>query len=192
MTRFLFAILTVFFVSFLNPLIGELQLEYRTAAFFPFSHRFRDLYGNVGTNYQIEARTTNCFETCGCTCFETWANLDYFSKQGRSNHCCKSRVDILNVSLGMNYVLPICYYLDAYAGIGGCVARVELKNKSCCFHEKNYKNPAGILVKTGLRYYIETYCFLDFFADYLYQPVRYHHRVDIGGFRTGVGIGIRL
>jgi hypothetical protein len=69
---------------------------------------------------------------------------------------------------------------------------VHLKNKSQCTHQTVSKWAVGGVLKTGIYYTVCERIFIDFFVDYLYQPVSFHHRVDVGGFKTGVGVGVKF
>lgn len=169
---------------------AQLTVEVRSAAVFQTSKHFREHYGSVLPSYQIELRTTPCFYPC----WENWANYDYSTKKHQVRHCCdgKSKIEIHNFSLGVDYVFNSCGNFDFYVGLGPALAVVKLKNHSCFFKKKKVNNPFGVVVKTGMRYYFFSRLFLDIFVDYLYQPVNYHHRVDLGGFKTGAGIGLQF
>lgn len=192
MNKIIFKAFFTFLLCYLIPLTAELQttIEIRSAAFFHSSKLFRRLYGNVGTSYELEVSTRfqDCLELDN---IEIWANYDQFSKHGKVRHCegAKTRIDIYDISLGLNYIYPFCNCFEAYAGIGSSLSSVVLKNKSCCFHEKKSKLAAGIVLKSGIVYYLSCQIFLDLFVDYLYQPVNFHHRVDVGGVKIGGGIG---
>ena len=82
------------------PLFAEFQssIEIRSAAFFHGSKRFKEIYGNVGASYQLEA-TTQLYN-----CLDGWANFDWFSKHGKSDGFNDTtRVSIANTSLGIKF-----------------------------------------------------------------------------------------
>lgn len=177
----------------------ENNLELRAAAFFPSSHLFKEIYGNVGTNYQIEANTrfndyhipSYCLE---CIIIpETFVNFDWYTKKGRSvGFKDPTRISIADVSLGGKLSFDLCHSFSPYAGIGVSLSRIRLKNKSHCTHEEVSKLAWGGLVKSGIKYEINCDLFLDLFVDYLYQPVHFHKTEDIGGFKIGFGVGTKL
>lgn len=181
----------LFFLLYLNlcPLMAEIEssLEIRSAVFFHSSHRFREIYGNVGGSYQLEASTK--FNDC----FETWVNFDWFSKHGKSEGFEDStRVRIANISLGIKFPYQICEQFTAYFGIGPSLSRIWLKNDGQCSHERVSKLAIGGVLKTGVYYFINKCIFIDVFVDYLYQPVHFETHIDIGGFKTGVGVGVKF
>lgn len=183
-------VLFVTFLVFLCPIVAESQdinVEIRFAAFFHSSERFREIYGNVGACYQLEASTQ-----LG-NCMDGWANLDWFSDHDKSKECNTStRVNIANISFGLKYPYRFCEKYIAYIGIGPSISGIWLKNKSQCKHERVSKVAVGGVLKTGIYYFITCNIFLDFFVDYLYQPVHFNRHVDIGGIKTGIGIGTQF
>ena len=98
MTKFIFAIsLTLLIVKNIQPICAEHKssVALRGAAFVPASERFRDIYGDVGANYQIEACTDLT------RCLDGWLNANWFMKHGKSDGLHDpTRVNIANLSLG--------------------------------------------------------------------------------------------
>lgn len=166
------------------PLMSmETTVELRAAAFFPSSDRFRDIYGKVIGDIQIEAST----QWPGC--LESWVNLDFLSKHGKSiGGEDPTKVNIANVSFGINMPYQFCEY-TFYIGIGPSFSRIWLKNQSCS-EEKVSKLAYGGVLKSGVCYFLTECIFLDVFVDYLYQPVHFETKVDIGGFKIGAGLGV--
>jgi len=160
------------------------KVEFRSAAFFHSAKRFREIYGDVGPSFQFEA-SMRCFEI-----MEAWINVDWFSKQRSHGDCCHSRINLPNFSFGINYVYPFSRRFDLYCGGGPSLGRITLKNKSCCIREKKSKYILGVVFKSGVRYYIFDDLFIDLFVDYIVQRVDYKHHVDVGGLKTGLGIGV--
>lgn len=185
MHKFLsFTIILIF--ANLCPIVAEIpnvDVEIRSAAFFHSSKRFREIYGNVGGSYQLEVSTYLCDN------FVSWVNFDWYSKHKKSKECA-SRIRIENISFGIKYPYQFCNF-TAYVGIGPSISRVFLKNKTrCCRRERLSKLAFGGILKTGVNYFITEDVFLDLFFDYLYQPIHFDTWVDIGGIKTGVGVGI--
>jgi len=182
-------ILFILFLLNLHIFGAEIDIEGRSAAFFHSSKHFRDTYGNVGGCYAIEASTT--LEDC----WSGWANLDWFSRRGHSVwiwHDDRTRVKIANLSVGIKYDFKLNDRFTAYIGIGPSLARVSMKNKWEIVHHHFSKFAFGGIAKGGFDYFMTDYIFLNFFVDYLYQPVHFHSRMDIGGTKVGGGIGIRF
>jgi hypothetical protein len=183
-TFFLFLLITN-----ICPLFAEFQssIEIRSSAFFHSSKRFREIYGNAGASYQVEA-STKIYD-----CFDGWANFDWFSKHGKSvGFNDPTRVSIANISLGIKSPYQFSEKFTAYIGIGPSLSKIWLKNKSHCSHENVSKWAIGGILKTGVYYFINKSIFIDVFADYLYQPVHFETHVDIGGFKIGAGLGIKF
>lgn len=172
------------------------SFEFRGAGFFHSSHRFREIYGNVGTSYQIEAAGN--FNCCNLDCNLGWfANVDWTQKKGRSEGLNDpTKMSIANLSFGLKYLYPFFCNYTAYAGIGPSFSRIALDNHHS--HQRSHNNrynsriAIGGIIKTGVLYSINCNLFLDGFVDYLYQPVNYSTNVDIGGFKLGAGIGYKF
>ena len=176
----------------LIPLTGSLHadrglsVEGRVSAFFPLSQCFRDAYGDVGACYGIEVSKTFCKS------YDAWVDADYFTKERYQDGCCSSEVDIVNTSIGARYRFGWTPCLTSYVGIGPGLSWLYFKNKSCCDEGSHTKLVAGLVVKTGIFYQFYKCYFVDLFVDYSYLPVKFESTIDIGGFKTGLGLGMRF
>lgn len=189
MTKIAFKIFFLLLITNISPVLAEFQssIKFRSAAFFHSSERFREIYGNVGASYQVEA-SSKLSDYC-----EGWANFDWFSKHGKSDGLNDStRVSIANISLGIKFPYQFYEKFTAYIGIGPCPSKIWLRNKSQCGHETVSKWTIGGVLKTGVCYFISKRVFIDVFVDYLYQPIHFETHVDIGGIKTGIGIGYKF
>lgn len=193
MKKTLLAITSCLFLSKITPALADTTIEFRSGAFFPMSDRFRDIYGKVGADYEVELTTT-----VFC-CMEGWANFTWYPKQGHvGHHCGSSHLNIANFSFGLKKSWAVCDCFCFYGGIGPIFGGVWLENKMrCCSRcdrkkEKDSAFAVGGIVKTGILYYFTCNLFLDLFVDYFYEPAFFHHHVDIGGFRTGLGLGVKF
>ena len=168
--------------------IESSTLELRGAAFFPSAKRFRGIYGNVSSCYELESVVSFCSP------WEGWVNFDWYSKNGRSIGLHDdTRVSIANGSFGIRYKYPCggCYV--PYLGIGPSFAGIHIKNKLCNHHTEEKSNfVVGGVVKAGVYWYFCNDWFIDFFVDYLYQPKHYETRVDLGAVKPGIGIGVKF
>lgn len=182
-----------FFLSLLAALVltsgflsavSENSIEIRSSAFFHSSKRFREVYGNVGPSFGLEA-TKNI---CG---FDTFVNLDYFNKRRCQSECCHTRIEIINGSFGLKYQYNFCF-ADAYLGVGPSLSRANLWENSCCGNSKRSKVAIGVVFKSGLIYQLCDCYFLDFFADYIYQPIHFSRHIDLGGVKIGLGLGVKF
>lgn len=177
-------IVLFFFPSFL--LTEEAgRIEVRFAPFIHSSKLFREIYRNTGIVYEIQASAKFL------TCFEVWSNLDWFSRRGRSVGLHeKTQVNISNCSVGVNFIYPYSCQFSFYCGAGPSVGTIWVHNKSHYVKERVYKTVVGGIFKVGMYFNLARNLFLDVFVDYLYQPVKFENRVNIGGFKPGVGIGV--
>lgn len=158
------------------------DIEFRTAAFFPSSNLFREIYGDVGASFQFET-------SFNWNCWNIWENIDWLSMHGKPIGCHGSTsINIFNVSAGIKFPYTVFDCLSIYAGIGPNIASVWLKNKTHCCHEKTSRLAIGAVFKTGVYYYITNNLSLEVFADYLYQPVHFEKWINMGGVKLGAGI----
>lgn len=180
----------LFLVSYLSPVCAEFEssIEFRSAAFFHSSERFREIYDDVGASYQLEASTELW------RCLDAWANVDWFSKHGKSDGFKDpTKVEIANFSFGIKYPYQFCSQLVGYLGIGPSLGRIWLKDKYRCHCRRSVsKFIAGGVLKSSVYYFFNRCLFVDVFLDYLYQPVHFHRNVDIGGVKIGLGIGAQF
>lgn len=189
MNKILFKMSLVLLCLTLCPLFAECQssVEIRSAAFFHSSKRFREIYGNVGACYEFEISTKLH------SCCDAWTNFDWFSKHGKSDGFSDpTRVSIANISLGLKFPYQFSEQFTAYIGIGPSLSRIMLKNKYQSGTENTSKLAVGGVLKTGINYSIYKNVFVDLFFDYLYQPVNFETNVDIGGIKTGIGVGVKF
>ena len=190
MRRFIL-LLSVTVTSYIQA--REIPIEARVSAFFHSSKRFRDLYGDVGPSYSLEG-ATSIHKTLW-----VWADLDWFyahrshepvyTQSIDYDEVTKSTVDIVNLSFGLKYVYTASAHWKLYGGLGPVVGKIFLKNISLSYEDRVNKYIAGGVAKIGAHYTFSGGVFLDLFVDYLYQPVRFHTTVDVGGLKTGLGLG---
>lgn len=181
-------------VLFFIPLVAgsvENTIEIRGAALYHSSKLFREIYGKIGTDYQVQFATRFCD-------FELWGNIDGFAKSGKSvGFADSTHIHVVNLSVGLSYLYKMNCQLTLYLGAGPCFAGIWMKNKLTNHsHETVDKTAFGSLFKAGLYYNITDWFFIDIFVDYVYQPVHFnhkrHHSIDIGGLKPGVGLGINF
>jgi hypothetical protein len=161
---------------------SENSFEIRSGAFIHSSGVFRSIYGNVKPFVGFEVGRKFSENYAG------FVDLDYFSKNKKRN-CCTSDIEIINGSFGLKYLYPLRSNIDGYLGSGPSFSRVNLREKSCCEKEKHSKVAVGLVLKSGITYNFFHAYYFNFFVDYLFQPVNLGRHVDIGGVKTGIGIG---
>jgi outer membrane protein len=117
--------------------------------------------------------------------------LDFFTKKRKIEGCGRTRADVYSLSLGVKYILPTCTCFDLYVGLGPNISWLHINDRLMCGEECTRKCSFGGVVKTGINYYFCDNLFIDIFVDYLYQPTKIHHKhIDIGGLKTGIGLGV--
>lgn len=163
---------------------AQSEIKIRGGAFIPTASLFKDIYGRAAGNVQLEA-ATHLYR-----CVDLWANIDWYGKNGHSvGLCLPTQVNVINGSIGLKVPWNICDAFALYAGVGPSFGGIRLKNRTpfCC--EKVSKGAVGAVFKTGSTYTITDRAFLDIYVDYLYQPVHFQSKVNIGGFKIGAGLG---
>jgi hypothetical protein len=171
--------------AFLNLLaLGPSRIAFRSDAFFATSERFRNIYGDVSFSYQVEASTR-------LATFDGWLNFDFLSKHGKSEGFHNpTKVYLNTLSFGVKFPYTFSEAFTFYFGVGPTFSNVSLNNGSECSKEKVSKWSYGGVIKSGLYLPIHRALFLDLFLDYTYQPVNFQTAVDVGGLRTGLGVGV--
>lgn len=166
----------------------EYTLEARIAGFYSSSNTFRKIYGNWNPSYEIEARAG-----LDCSPIEGWVNIDYTYASGSAiGFHARTKIYMTNYSLGLRYNYSLCDQYLLYIGAGPNFASVRLKNNSVIDKERINKNAVGGVFKMGVNYFVTDTLFLDAFVDYLVQPIKFEHRKEVGGFKTGIGLGLKF
>lgn len=176
------------FCIFSTSVFADFQnsVEVRAGAFFHSSSRFREIYDNVGVSYGAESNMKLSYP------FDAWSNFDWYSKNGKSiGFDDSTKIQIANISFGIKYPFQLAYNITPYLGIGPSISGVWLKNKSDCVTENKARLAFGVVLKTGVYYQFSDYLYINLFADYLYQPVDFQKSIDIGGLKTGIGLGMQ-
>ena len=163
------------------------NIEVRAAGFYHSSELMREIYGNTGISYQVEASTQFLEKLMG------WANFSWFSDNGKSiGFGDETKVQIPNFSIGIKFPYQLSPSIIPYVGIGPSLGRISLKNKGECCDESVSKYAIGGIVKAGSYFQMNKRLYINIFADYLYQPVHFETTVDLGGVQFGGGVGIKF
>lgn len=161
-------------------------VEVRGDIFYHASHKFRRIYGSCAPDVQIEVSTP-----INPNGLDVWGNFSWSSTSGGCS-CSDSdtTMRIYNGSAGVKYTLPVMFQeSNLYVGVGVSLSAATLKNRFFCINETFTKCAPGVTTKAGLIRYFGSNFYLNVFFDYLYQPIFYSNRVDIGGLKSGLGIG---
>ncbi len=188
MKKIVIGIVCFFCVQQFIILSGENnEFKVRAAAFIHSSKLFRRIYKPVGPCVELE------YAHCLSEHTDVWANGDYFYSRGRSIGLkSRTRINIANFSFGIKYCNQFHECHSVYIGVGPSFGKTWLKNDVFCGCSKISKHAIGAVFKAGVNCDFRRRGFVDFFADYLYQPVHFPQKVDIGGLKVGLGLGVRF
>lgn len=183
-----------------EPCCPEWSAEFRIGAFIPTNNKIRKAYSSAWADYQIQIGKRFCND---------WQIFAEFSGSEKNGHWCKefagtvtrykSKLHMYPISLGLKYFYNICENFDVYVGAGAVYTFFRLKQSSPYQYHRISKGQYGGVIKTGAVY---TFCnswFIDIFADYIFQRLRYtpitedpfssRRTLKFNGFKIGGGIG---
>ena len=177
---------------------GDVTIEGRFSAFFPLGSRAREIYNDALPCLELQVATVIC------DCWQPWFNAGYIWSDGNSIGCGnKTQLSVVPLSLGINYLFPLCDCVDWYIGAGALYSFLRTEDHSPYVHEHVRKNTWGGTARVGF-YYQWTEClFLEGFLDYVYQefdfstdedsdPYVVRNDVDLSALKLGVGLGYRF
>ncbi|MFA6916618.1 MAG: OmpW family outer membrane protein [Parachlamydiales bacterium] len=169
------------------------SIEGRGAAFIPLSNRFKNVYGDVLPEIQIEIN-----KNIYCD-WSIWANVGYLWKNGHSIGLDnKTRFEMAPISLGIKYYYTINDCWKAYLGVGAVYSLLHIHDDSSFVQRNVTKNEFGGVVKLGANYDINCNLYLDIFGDFRFQEFCFHssseasvtrNNANLNGFILGVGLG---
>lgn len=177
--------------------MGPITLEAKFAAYFPLEKRARKIFHKALPNFEIEAATTWCD-------WQPWFNVGYIWDNGRSRGCHdKTKLEVIPLSLGVNYLIPMCNCIDAYVGAGAVYSFLRTRDHSEFVHEHVRKNAWGGVVKAGFYYNYSECVFFEGFVNYVYTRFRFRNDrdelpfvqrndVNFSGIKVGVGVGFKF
>lgn len=167
-------------------------LEGKASYFLSTNHRFRDVYGGAGL-YRVETNIQAWKDLYG------WANVGYMYANGDSSQGNHTHLHLVPVSGGASYFWHVgC--ISPYLGAGPILAYSHISNHSKGVSRNQDGFGGGFVVKTGFNAYFTHSFFFDFFADYQFIRIDYHHsdkrtihhKGDLSGFNFGAGLGYRF
>lgn len=186
MNRFMFKALLVL-LSLTGYSYAETSVKVRAAAFLPASSLFREIYGKGMTSYQLEAVTDYN------DCYDLWANVDLLNRNGKSNRLRYfTNIKVTSLSAGLSIPYTFCNDWKAYVGLGLSIAHAHIHNRYTSERRNENKYSPGLVVKSGLQYDFGCSLFAELFLDYQYQPTKFRRWVDLGGLKTGLGLGYKF
>ena len=161
------------------------------AGYFQFTSDWaKKIYSNGAPDIELEGSVTIHPN------ISVWSNLNYVWKTGHSTAFANAtHLDLGTLSLGVNLMTPSKWSSTlVYIGLGISGAYVDTKDHTAYLPINTSKLGVGCVAKLGIFIPCIKHVFLNPFFDYYYQPIHttnsaHHSTVDMGGFRTGLGIG---
>lgn len=163
------------------------DIEFRAAAFFPQEDRFRNLYGDTLPCYQLAVSMNTC------SFLELWSSVDYIPGNATFDHCehNNSKLSLTTWAIGLQWPFYIFRNGKLYFGLGPTIAYTFVRNSFRC-HEEASRLTFGGIGRAGFCYVFPFGVVVDIFADYVYQPIDFEKIDNVGGLRTGLGIGLQF
>jgi hypothetical protein len=162
------------------------SFKFRTGALIHTSKLFREIYKTACACFEFEAAHRIKPH------IEVWGNFDWISNHGNSiGFCSPTTIKIANFSAGLKFPFLVQNRWEFYGGLGASLAGVFIRDKTVTQDcKKRDKAVMGGVIKTGAYCFIGDHLFVDFFADYIFQPAQFARQVDVGGLRIGAGLGV--
>ncbi len=166
--------------------------ELRAGYFYPASSVIRDIYGG-GIEGELET-AVRLYRG-----LHLFANTGIFIKDGHSIGLDdKTRMKLFPLSVGLKYHFQLSCKWEFYLGTAPTYTWVHFHDHSSSVDQHVHKSAWGVVGKTGLIYAFYKAFFADLFFDYYYTEISGTHspgvtstNCDVGGFRTGLGLGIK-
>lgn len=171
----------------LFALEGDLQVR---GGYFRFAnHTARKIYHQGAPDVELQG---DFFIQTFCN---PWINVNYVWREGRSIPLSdKTKLKLATMSIGNNMQFPFFTpHLKFYLGVGLSTAYLHLHDYSNHLPEHTHRWSIGVVGKSGF-FTSFNHFLLNLFFDYYYQPVRTsstlsERQLNVGGFRTGLGLG---
>jgi len=201
MTRLLAFFLLLCASSFANYCCDHVLIEGKLAYFRPNDSTIRDIYGSAWLNSQAEI-TTRVWGDCHN--LSLYGSVNYLCNTGKSiDEACKTKIKILPVTAGLKYracVKQTGRRLDLYAAGGPRYFFLWIDNKDPFVTRKVDKNGLGWVVEGGALFFLTQCLCVDLFLDYSSKtfllsgsnPLVQGHKVNVGGFSAGAGLGFQF
>lgn len=166
---------------------GNLSTELRVGYFYPSSHVVRDIYRRGGVEPEIELSARFCQN------WLLWANGNMFLRRGSSiGGGNRTWLHVFPLSLGVKYELPMTDCSAFQLGIGASYTTIDIHDDIANDDNHFWRNLWGVVGKSSFVYYFNETFYSDLFLDYYYTRTSHHQPLNMGGLRTGLGVGINF
>lgn len=170
----------------------DILVEGKASYYLSTNKRFRDIYGGPGL-YRIETNIQTWKD------LYTWVSLGYLYGNGRTNQGSHSHIHLVPLSFGSSYYFKWKGILP-YLGVGPIIAYSHIDNGSSGVSRNQDGWGGGFITKFGFLAPLTDAFFFDFFADYSFIRMSFHHtnkrtihhKGDLSGFSFGAGLGYRF
>ena len=194
---------TLFFLILTPWLCADAFLiEGKLAYFLPNSSTLREIYGSSWLNSQVEITHPL---TCWPIPLSAFWSINYLSNCGESiDDQDGTKIRILPISGGLKFRHNLRddekLRIDFYAGAGARYYFIHVKNSSDFVKRTVNKDGLGWVAQGGLLFFLNCRVCIDLFADYSSKtfdfsstaPLVTGHKVNVGGFSAGGGIGFQF
>lgn len=167
-------------------------VQARGGYYYSDSSVLRKIYHNGGGEFEVEG-SKYVYDN-----LSIWLNFNYFPRHGHSlGFHNGTTVKVFPISLGLKYAFRIMHCTYFYLGIGGSYTWVQTNDHSRFVKQDLTGRGWGVVGKSGIFFTLGSGWFLDLFADYYYCKASVHHlsglqrhSPNVGGVRSGLGLGI--
>lgn len=170
---------------------SDWAFQVRGGAFISLKKGLREVYGSgiptlefEGSYSLLQDKWTRCDQLL------LWGNIGWTA--GSGHH---TRLDLVPLSLGLEYQVHFAKYFDFYVGAGPTYSFLRINDHHNSHHSNS--NRFGFTTKTGFRGTFPTNFFIDVFADYYYTQFHkiHSHSIHIdskfSAFIVGAGFGYK-
>jgi len=183
MKRILVLGLLVFSGSLFAGMDG-FHIDGRAYGFYPSGELFRHVFDKWQVGYQVEAGQIFLKN------YEVWANMDWLATDGRTmKFHLKTRFRTFNLSFGAKNIFRVHKRIKLYLGLGINRANVHFDFPFPEHTVRAHTTGIGGVAKLGIYLEPVNHLFFDFFVDYLYQKINLDGDIQVGGIKSGGGIG---
>jgi hypothetical protein len=176
-----------------NPTKWSFQA--RGAAYLPLRSQIRQIYGSALPTVEFETSYRLC-QWSNCNQLLLWWNAGWTFQTGRTiGFKYHTRLNMVPVSLGIEYQVNICRNVDFYFGAGPTYSFLLIEDKDGFTTQHIYSSQFGATGKTGFRFTFCTNFFFDLFGDFFYTPFGQMRdsiqsfNGSFSGFFVGAGFG---
>ncbi len=176
-----------------NPTKWSFQA--RGAAFLPLQSEIRKIYGSALPTVELET-SYPLAQWSECNQLLLFLNAGWTFQTGKTiGFGYYTRLNMVPLSLGIEYQWNLCRNLDFYIGAAPTYSFLWIEDKDGFSKKRIHSAQFGATSKTGFRFTFNTNFFLDVFGDFFYTPFgRMHDSIqsfngNITGFFVGAGLG---